>query len=360
MTSPVSRRQRLAALVSAGETCLVDPPVLLLASDYFDLAGEEFGRRLLLTEGADGRQYCLRPDFTLPIARHHLSLSDPGPASYGYLGPVFRQRAAGPEEFVHAGLELRGHDDADRALARVFEFLADAMAIHDIRRPDLRLGSIAVFEQLLEELDMPAVWRPRLRRRFGNRAAMDALLERLSEPQDETEIRAVPDRKQLVTDISASLRADGFGLTLGRTPEEIADRYLEKLALSRARVPARSVRTLQRYLDMSGPLDEVQADIRKLIGTPGRELLLALDVLERNAAELAARFAGAPLRFEAAFSPQLHYYTGLVFEVRVPGGDVLGSGGQYDRLMQALGAGNKIAASGCALWVDRLQQEAGI
>ena len=38
-------------------------------------------------------------------------------------------------------------------------------------------------------------------------------------------------------------------------------------------------------------------------------------------------------------------------------GAVLASGGQYDRLLTRLGATIAVTASGCAVWVDRLEEE---
>ena len=43
-----------------------------------------------------------------------------------------------------------------------------------------------------------------------------------------------------------------------------------------------------------------------------------------------------------------------------PGGEVLASGGEYDRLLNRLGATEPVTASGCALWTDRLEAEAGL
>ena len=52
------------------------------------------------------------------------------------------------------------------------------------------------------------------------------------------------------------------------------------------------------------------------------------------------------------------YYTGIVFEMTGSDGEVLASGGEYDRMLERLGAGEPVKASGCALWVDRLEREA--
>jgi ATP phosphoribosyltransferase regulatory subunit len=62
--------------------------------------------------------------------------------------------------------------------------------------------------------------------------------------------------------------------------------------------------------------------------------------------------------FDASFSPRLDYYTGVVFEMTGEDGAILASGGEYDRLLDRLGASEPITASGCALWTDRLETEA--
>jgi ATP phosphoribosyltransferase regulatory subunit len=64
--------------------------------------------------------------------------------------------------------------------------------------------------------------------------------------------------------------------------------------------------------------------------------------------------------FDASFSPRLEYYTGIVFEMLSDSGAVLATGGQYDRLLQRLGASVPVTAAGCAVWVDRVEQEMAI
>ena len=119
---------------------------------------------------------------------------------------------------------------------------------------------------------------------------------------------------------------------------------------------------LQRGLSIAGvivvpagaageALDRIEALARRA----GFDLAAPLAGLQRH---LGAFPANAVTTFDAAFSPTLDYYTGLVFEVTGEGGHVLISGGQYDRLLERLGAPTRIAASGCAVWVDRLEREA--
>jgi histidyl-tRNA synthetase len=57
---------------------------------------------------------------------------------------------------------------------------------------------------------------------------------------------------------------------------------------------------------------------------------------------------------EPAFARGLEYYTGLIFEIYIPGLDIaLGGGGRYDRLIEAFG-GEPTPAVGCAHGIDRI------
>ncbi|MCF6325671.1 MAG: ATP phosphoribosyltransferase regulatory subunit [Devosiaceae bacterium] len=354
------KREQLLALLSSSGAELVNPATLLPASDYFDLAGEEFGRHLLLTEGADGVKYCLRPDFTLPIARQYIKSASYSPASLSYLGPVFRQRADGPSEFEQAGLELIAQENADAALYQVFDFVREGLEVFAIESPSIRIGCVALFEELLEKLDMPDVWKPRLRRRFGSSTAMENLLQRLSMPQNSIQqsISFKKTREQLIEQITQTMLDDGLSLIEGRLPEEIAERFLEKQALAAAKVPEKSVALLRDYLAISDEPETALNSAEKLFGDTNLSLESQLNILRQQAKELSNRFPNSPIKLDLSFSPRLHYYTGLVFELAETSGKTIASGGQYDRLLQALGASKQVSASGGALWVNRLEEGA--
>jgi hypothetical protein len=121
--SPSERRAAMVRLVESRTVTRVAPPLLLPASPYLELAGEEFGRSLLLSTANNGIEYCLRPDFTLPIAKSYLDDGMTGvPGAYTYLGPIFRQENGVPVEYEQAGLELLGQPDANAALDQVLTF----------------------------------------------------------------------------------------------------------------------------------------------------------------------------------------------------------------------------------------------
>jgi histidyl-tRNA synthetase len=72
--------------------------------------------------------------------------------------------------------------------------------------------------------------------------------------------------------------------------------------------------------------------------------------------EVLAQAGGLEADFflEAGFARGLEYYTGLIFEIFVPGIDIaLGGGGRYDKLIELFGGGH-VPAVGVAQGIDRL------
>lgn len=351
MTGAALRRANLEALVEAQGATRATPPLLLPADPYFDLAGEEFGRRLLLTTDSAGAEHCLRPDFTLPIVQAYIADGVGRPAAFSYLGPIFRQRETGAAEFDQAGIELLAQPDGDVALDQVLTFARAALSIFGVV-PHIRLGGVGLFEAMLVQADMPDAWRPRIRNRFGHTEALDRLLARLEAAPDAPREQQ-PGRDALIEDITARMVSDGLSLSEGRTPEEIADRYLEQQALDAAHVPPPTLRLLRDYLTISGPVLQALTQVEALASKHKLMLGAPIRTLRRHLNGLGE----ARVTFEASFSPRLDYYTGIVFEMTGAGGQVLASGGQYDRLLERLGATAPIAASGCSVWVDRLEEE---
>lgn len=361
MKTRAERRAALTRLVEAEGVTRVMPPLLLPAAPFFDLAGEEFGRRLLLTSASDGVEYCIRPDFTLPIANSYLKDGHQGvPAAYSYMGPIFRQRATGPAEIEQAGLELLGQPNGDQALDQVLTFARWSLAIYGVTAPVIKLGGVGLFEAFLEGADMPDAWRRRTRSRFGHPDAMDRLIERLTSPPEMPQGQAPDGREAIIEIVTDAMLDGGMSPHAGRTPEEIAERYLEKIDLATARLPEATVQLLRDYLAIRGPAQAAFDRIERLTAQYGISLGPELATLRRHAAALAALSPQAKVNFDASFSPRLDYYTGIVFEISGANGAILASGGEYDRLLARLGATELVAASGCAIWVDRLEREASL
>ena len=74
-----------------------EPPILQPASIFFD-SGEDLRAQLYLTSDLSGADYCLRPEYTIPVLAAYLATEDAGKrAEFSYCGPVFRFRPGGAE-----------------------------------------------------------------------------------------------------------------------------------------------------------------------------------------------------------------------------------------------------------------------
>lgn len=359
--SPGERRAAMVRLVESRTVTRVAPPLLLPAGPYLDLAGEEFGRQLLLTTANNGIEYCLRPDFTLPIAKSYLDDGMLGvPGAYTYLGPIFRQENGVPVEYDQAGLELLGQPDADAALDQVLTFARWALAIYDVTAPSVRIGGVGLFESFLAAMGIAPQWQQRIRHRFGHPHAMQRLMERLAQRSDAVAGSSPDARETIIEIVTDNMLQSGLSLVGSRQPEEIADRYIEKQALDATPVPEEMVALLVDYLSVVDTPGRAFDRIWKMASAAGLDIEEPLMTVRNHAAALTALSPKAEVLFDASFSPRLDYYTGVVFEMTGAHGEVLASGGEYDRLLNRLGATEPVTASGCALWTDRLEAEAGL
>ena len=101
----------------------IDPPVIQPLDLLLDLSGEAMRERLFAVQGEDGSEACLRPDFTIPVARHLVEQGALNDRWY-YQGQAFRIAPAGaqashPSEFLQIGIEVFGGPDDASADAEI-------------------------------------------------------------------------------------------------------------------------------------------------------------------------------------------------------------------------------------------------
>ena len=343
-----------------------EPAILQPAEPFLDLSGEDIRRSLYLTTDASGEELCLRPDLTIPVARAYLASPEVGrPAGFSYLGPVFRYRWGRPSEFLQAGIESFGRQDRAAADAEMLALALGAVAAFEVADVEIRTGDVALFNALLDALDLYPVWRRRLIKDFNRKVSLEQDIERLtiasSTPRNEYEgvlaALAGSDRKAalaLVTDLMSIAGATNVG---GRTVDEIADRFLEQSTLKGGALPRNALAVLKRFLAISGEPEEALAQLRALASDTHLEIGAAIDQLESRIGFMAAR--GIDLhktRFSTSFGRGVDYYTGFEFELHEKGNGIepLVAGGRYDGLMTRLGAAAPIPAVGFSVWVEAL------
>jgi ATP phosphoribosyltransferase regulatory subunit len=364
-----TRAEALVASYERAGYARMAPAILQPAEPFLDLSGEDIRKRMYLTTAPGGGEFCLRPDLTIPVSRDYLASELAGqPAGFCYLGPVFRHRSDAPAEFLQAGIESFGRPDQAAADAEMLALGLEATAHYGVQNPDIQIGDVALFANLIAALDLPPAWKRRLVKDFNRKANLAQDLDRLvlggtnERPEYQGVLAALAGSdpkgaRALVTDL---LSIAGINAVGGRSVGEIADRFLEQSALGASAKLPRDVRALiEKFLAIAGDPDEAAADLRALAAQGNMTAALdpALDVFESRSGFLAAQGIDLKrVRFSTAFGRGFDYYTGFVFELTDPArtGDPLVAGGRYDGLLTRLGAPAPIAAIGFAVWIERL------
>jgi ATP phosphoribosyltransferase regulatory subunit len=362
------RADRLVDSFSRAGYARVSPAILQPAEPFLDLSGEDMRRHMYLVTDTAGREFCLRPDLTIPVAREYLgSTAAPKPASFCYLGPVFRDSSGVSGEFLQAGIESFGRPDRAAADAEALALGIEAAAHYGLASPQIMIGDVALFAALITALDLAPAWKRRLLKDFNRKTTLAQDLERLTlaSRQKRSEYQGVlaalananPKAAQaLVTDLLSIAGKNAVG---GRSIGEIADRFVEQAELgASSALPSETCALIARFLAIEGTPRETAAALRALAAEARISLGPALELFEGRIARLVARGVEIDrVRCATAFGRGVDYYSGFVFELYDPAGRVEGqlvAGGRYDGLLSRLGSPQPVAAVGFAVWIERL------
>jgi ATP phosphoribosyltransferase regulatory subunit len=346
----------------------VEPAILQPAEVFLELSGEELRRRLFLFVDASGDERCLRPDLTIPACRAHLDAKAAVPASYCYLGPVFRDRGGGTGEYLQAGIEQLGREDRAAADAECLSLAFETARTYGIETPAIRMGDVGLFAALIAALKLPPVWQRRLLKDFNRTGTLEADLASLKNGTDAVRAHAGvlaalegSDPKAARAFVTDLLSIAGISAVGGRTVEEIAERFLEQTSRGASGgLAAEASLILEKYLSIAGDPDDALAQLKALADAAGLDLGDALAEFEQRTGFIAAESidVGA-IRFSTAFGRALDYYSGMVFELYDPAERInwpLVAGGRYDNLMTLLGNASPVPAVGFAAWVAELEK----
>ncbi len=344
-----------------------EPPILQPASIFFD-SGEDLRGQLYLTTDLSGADYCLRPEYTIPVSRSYLASGAGRSATYSYCGPVFRYASGHSGEFTQAGVENFGREDREAADAEILTLALDAVAAAHNLDLSVRIGDAGLFSRLLAALDLAPQWRRRIARGHSQGKSVSEILDASNGAgRDHSGVLGMlegADKQGARAFVEDLLSIAGIASVGGRTPGEIADRFLEQAALKRGvGVSSEKAAIIERFLAIEGDPDRASAQLRRLAGEAGLDIAASLDAFDTRLGFIAALgFDLAALVFEASFTRNLDYYTGFVFEAHDrarPNDKPVVAGGRYDQLLLTLGADRAIPAVGASIWVDRLRRPFG-
>lgn len=366
MTDPLSGA---AALLRTAGFRPVEVPVLLPMEDFVRISGEEFRRRIFVTTDNRGNDWCLRPEFTIPVCRQELA-SGPEGGRFSYSGRIFRNGRPGEaDEVWQLGGEIIGRHQAPETDAEALSLAIEVARGFGLAKPTIVFGDVGLFTALLDSLALPAAWKRRLTTLFGDPERILETLERMtgvgggySSFAAHGEIIAALSRfpaekvGELFADI---LSIAGIRTVGGRSTGEIAERVLEQAMLAAEDViPAAHTEAIRSLLSTEAPLgagaDALDA-LSAAIGRPAR-FEAAVEAFAARETALADAAGDSGATFSATFGRKLGYYDGFVFDVLDPDrpdvGQVCG-GGRYDGLLAGFGAAPGVRAVGFAVWTER-------
>jgi histidyl-tRNA synthetase len=279
----------------------VETPTLEYLELFEAKSGEEIRHRMFIFTDPHGRKLVLRPEVTASVARLVASkLSKrPLPLRLGYIADCYRYdepQWGRRRRFWHGGFELFGARDpsSDAEIILASRDVFNRLAIRDYY---FKLGHVGIIRGLLEKVE------PRLQ---------DTFLTMLDRGMNTDAFEAIRDKVE---------------------PEALT-------ALNRLMGLKGSEAVLKNALDIVSPWKDAQDSLSNL-----------------SAIVEALKEADPSLRLEInlGFARGLEYYTGMIFEQKIPGEELsFNGGGRYDGLVELFGGGS-IPAVGCAIGITRIQ-----
>jgi len=350
-------RKALSRFEAAGyRRC--EPATLQPTAAFVDLVGEELKTRLLLT--GDLGEFCLRPEFTIPVCLDFLKSGVEAPqAQYCYFGSVFRVLPEGPTESRQVGLESLGRTDLEAADAEILGLALEAAQAAGHGALKVRLGDAQLMNGVLNALAVPSRLSRRIRRGIaGGHALADVLPKARSGSPDHRGMLAVLSKtdhagaQSLVRDLLAISGIKPLG---GRSIDEISERLLAKSEMGASDpLTGEALAALEEFLAIRGEPDACVAKLRDFAKRRRLDLTPAIERLESRIGFIAARGLDVnAMDFATDFLRVYDYYSGFLFDAAAPGASAtaLVGGGRYDSLARALGAKRDIPAVGAAMWV---------
>lgn len=336
MADLASLTAELLARFEALGASRIEAGILQPAETLLDLYGEDIRARAYVTQDPLRGEQMLRPDFTVPVVQMHMAASAE-PARYTYAGPVFRrqeQDATRANEYPQVGYEVFDRGAPELVEAEIFAAFYQALEGLPVTPV---MGDIAILAAAVDGLETIPARKAALKRHMWRPARFRDLLDRYTEtPAERGDVAGGPEiglrSAAEVASRTARLRAEAAVPPL---PEAAADR-------------------LEAVLDVAGPAREALASLKVLmVDLPG----IALDVARLEARIEAMAAAGVDVdrvQFEGSYGrTSMEYYDGFVFGFQADGVDQpVATGGRYDALTQALGAGRDVPAVGGVLRPD--------
>ena len=349
---------RILRLFSNSGAQIVQPAVLQRADTLLDLYGEDIRARAYVTSDPFNGEMMLRPDFTVPIVKTHMTgTTGNDTARYAYCGKVFRRQEKNSErasEYLQVGYEIFDRTDVIKSDTDVFCIIKKALGDLPLR---VATGDIGILMTAVSSLKTTS-------------SRQKALLRHLWRPQ-----RFLAILEKFTNEVSVSIeRFDGFqaeksfanqAKEIGlRSKSEIIERIENLLQDSKeAPISTTELDVINSLLKIGDKCPQALIKLKDLL-TDMPALGSAIEKFEKRLSALDnANVDLSSIDFEASYGrTSMEYYDGFVFgfysenHINLP---PIATGGRYDALTKHIGKGRAIPAVGGVVRPDLIIQSKG-
>ena len=304
-------------------------------------SGEAFKKYALNFKDKSGKEISLRPDLTIATAIQYIQDKKKGIKKISYFGSAFRLDKKGDlKVFDQIGCEIINSKSSPE-----FLILSTVLLVFKkIKKTEIILNDLALFQNLISSLDLPKRWKLRLIRHSSRIDYFDELLRRLDTNYD-------PDSEQIKIDYDRMVKLKKMDLKQiigGRTAEDIIERFEKKNKDTTNNFKRKqSVKIIKDFLKLKSPLNDSISKIKmfaKKNNLQIKDLNKSLVKLNNINKKFGTKYI---ITFDAQFGRETQYYTGIAFSIFKQKKE-LARGGEYNNLIKTLG-GKQTSAFGAAI-----------
>jgi histidyl-tRNA synthetase len=355
----------------------IETPLLEQTELFLRKSGGELASRLYSFTDPGGYQVSLRPEFTAPVIRH--VIEEVGirglPLRYQYCGPVFRYPSPGtpaasdPGVFVQAGAELIGGaapDGDGEVIAMAWSGLGEL----GVPSPLVSIGHVGLLWELLQPYGLSdraqlflvqSVGKlrdgERARKEVRGRAEEIGLFRNGDSAREDGRPGGAEASIELVESLLSRTLGGPIAQESGaRTAEEIMARLAHKLqTVDDERALDAALNFMAALALVKGPIGEALERGRTAARDAGQSDAPFAALAEVVDSAVAQGVPVESITVDLGLARDIAYYSGSVFDLgSADGAASLGGGGRYDGLVNSLGAGTDIPATGFAYNLDAI------
>lgn len=351
----------------------IDTPIIENTRLFERKSTGEFAGQLYRFTDPEGKLVTLRPEFTSSIIRILVEQNKSKldlPVRYQYNGPVFRYKHDRPTQTTQIGAELIGNNDIEADL-EILSVARLALKSIGIKQYKLRLGHLGLFTDVMEKYNVSNTLKLLILNNIGMlKHSKSGVLDLINQAQEigiaglnntsNVENPILTESSNSNQQTSRKELADKITSPYGkRSVNDVIDRLIREN--TKLEDPLKMAEVVETVSELSKVEGDIETSIKLL-----EQIFVTRNIRSKVLEELPKTInrinncgdSKATVMFDCGLVRDVHYYTGMVFEISCPTSDKeisLGGGGRYDDLVNTLG-GNNIPALGFAFELEKLLQ----